>query len=83
MPICHRDKGSYCGQAQKKCYLNEKFVGPRDKTQPLDQIDEWIKNSQEYFFYCLVRASARKKAQKCSKKPLPRNRKYLGAQCLL
>ena len=48
MPFCHRHKGSYCGQAKKKCYFNEKFVGPRDKTQPLDQIDEWIKKKYIY-----------------------------------
>ena len=68
MPVCHRDKGSYCGQAQK----------PES-----NQIDEWIKNNQEGCFDCLVRAPARKKAQKCCKRRLSHNRKFLGAQCLL
>lgn len=38
---------------QKKCYFNEKFIGPRNKTQPLDQIDKWIKNNREDCLYCL------------------------------
>lgn len=53
LPVYDRDKGSYCGQAHTKCLYKEIFIGSRKRPQPLDKVDEWIKNSQEDCLYCL------------------------------
>jgi len=39
--------GSYCAQAHKRFCFKDKFIGPKIKLQPLNEINKWIKNSQE------------------------------------
>lgn len=51
--VYDKNSGSYCEQAHKKCPFKEKCIGPRNKLQPLDNVDKYIKNSQEDCLYCL------------------------------
>ena len=51
--FCERDGGSYCGKAHKKCHYMEKFIGPRNKPQPLDEVDKWIKKQPRRLLYYL------------------------------
>lgn len=44
--------GSYCGQAHKRCFFKDKFIGPKNKPQPLNEIDKWVKENQEDCLYC-------------------------------
>ena len=52
VPVYDQNGGRYCGQAHKRSCFKDKFIGPKNKPQPLNEIDKWIKESQEDCLYC-------------------------------